>query len=135
MFKLSLQPGCILALYKRSGDCLNLYAILGDTDLEWLLILSQCLYVFTKVQIIVGQQPAIRIWTVHCLFSTSLFMLYVDRTARLFACRPTVHIGLFFLSAFQSIDVTGPVTEYNKTTRGNVTQFSHIASRQKLFFS
>ena len=34
-------------------------------------------------------------WTVNYLFSTSLFLLSVEHTARPFTCRPTLHVGFF----------------------------------------
>ena len=72
--------------------------------------------------------------TVNYLFSTSLFLLSVERTARPFTCRPTLHVGFFVLSAFYSVAVTGRVSSA-KIKRDNVNRFSHIVSRQKLFFS
>jgi len=44
------------------------------------------------------------------------------------------HIGFFVLSAFYSVAVTWPGYRVLKKTRGNVTRFGHIASRQKVFF-
>ena len=73
-------------------------------------------------------------WTVNYLFSTSLFLLSVEHTARPFTCRPTLHVGFFVLSAFYSVAVTGRVSSA-KIKRDNVNRFSHIVSRQKLFFS
>ena len=72
--------------------------------------------------------------TVNYLFSTSLFLLSVEHTARPFTCRPTLHVGFFVLSAFYSVAVTGRVSSA-KIKRDNVNRFSHIVSRQKLFFS
>ena len=72
--------------------------------------------------------------TINYLFSTSLFLLSVEHTARPFTCRPTLHVGFFVLSAFYSVAVTGRVSSA-KIKRDNVNRFSHIVSRQKLFFS
>lgn len=109
-----LQPDCILALYKRSGDCLNLYAILGNTDSEWLLIQLFRVYM---------SSPRCKSWWDNNLLpafglfviSSSLFMRSVGRTARIFTCRPTIpYRGFCVLSAFYSVAVTWPITECKK---------------------
>ena len=58
----------------------------------------------------------------------------MEHTARPFTCRPTLHVGFFVLSAFYSVAVTGRVSSA-KIKRDNVNRFSHIVSRQELFFS
>lgn len=95
----------------------------------------QRLYVFTMVQIMVGQQPATRIWTVCYLFSMSLFMLSVERTARIFTCRPTIPYRLLRPECVLLCCRNGAGYRVLKKTRGNVTRFGHIVSRQTVFFS
>ena len=73
-------------------------------------------------------------WTINYLFSTSLFLLSVEHTARPFTCRPTFHVGFFVLSAFYSFAVTWQGSSA-KIKRDNATILSHIVSRQKVFFS
>ena len=93
------------------------------------------LYVFTMVQIMVGQQPATRTWTVCYLFSTSLFMLSVERTARIFTCRPTIPYRLLCPECVLLCCHNVAGYQVLKKTRGNVTRFGHIVSRQRVFFS
>ena len=130
-----LQPDCILALYKRSGDCLNLYAILGNTDLEWLLIQLFRVYMSSprcKSWWDNNQLPAFGLFVI----SSSLFMLSVERTARIFTCRPTIPYRGFLCPECVLLCCRN-VADYRvqKKTRGNVTRFSHIVSRKKFFFS
>lgn len=88
------------------------------------------LYVFAVVQITAGQQPATRFRTACYHFSTSLFLLSVEHTARLFTCRPTSRVGFFVLSAFYSVAVTWRVSSA-KIKRDNAAIPSHIVSRQR----
>lgn len=63
-----------------------------------------CLYVFTKVQIMVGQQPATRIWTVCYLF-VSVYAVCGAYSKDLHV--PSYnYIGFFVLGTFYSVAVT-----------------------------
>lgn len=116
MFKLSLTTrlhfDAIWTLYKRSGDCLNLYAILGNTDLEWLLIQLFRIYMsspWCKSWWDNNQLPAFGLFVIssprRCLCCLWSVQQGSSRSVLQF------HIGFLVLSAFYSVAVTWPVTE------------------------
>lgn len=73
--------------------------------------------------------------TVCYLFSTSLFMLSVERIARIFTCRPTIPYRLLCPECVLLCCHNVAGYRVLKKTRGNVTRFGHIVSRQRVFFS